>query len=510
MKRILSIALAIAMACAALTSCGGSSNGGGSQSGKSSSGRETNSITIGIPQDLDSSLDPYQLTAAGTREVLFNVFEGLVKPDSTGEFIDAVASEHSISDDGLTYTFTLRDGVKFHNGDTVTAEDVLYSFETCAATSVVDSLKAALSDATVTATDEKTIVIQLTQPSVEFLSYVSSVSIVPSDYADQATQPVGTGPYKYVSRSVQENVVLEKFDEYWGTPANIDTVTLRIYEDSTALMTALQSGAIDMAPRISIEYTVNLPSDYTVLEGTMNLVQALYLNNSYEPFTDVRVRQALCYAVDVDSIMEIVDDGHGVKIGSAMYPNFTKYYDASLADTYSYDPDKARELLAEAGYENGFDFTIKVPSNYELHVNTATAIVEQLKAVGINATIEPVEWSTWLSDVYSNRDYEATVVGFDAATLTASAMLERYTSTASKNMFNYSNEEYDETYAAAVAATDDSEATELYKKCEKILADTAANVFLMDVPMFVALRSDIKGYEFYPLYVQDFATLYWE
>ena len=131
MKRILTLAVALVMICTALTACGG---GSGSQGNTNSTGKDSNSITVGIPQDLDSSLDPYQLTAAGTREVLFNVFEGLVKPDSKGEFYDAVASEHSRSDDGLTYTFTLRDGVKFHNGDTVTVEDVLYSFKTCAAT----------------------------------------------------------------------------------------------------------------------------------------------------------------------------------------------------------------------------------------------------------------------------------------------------------------------------------------------------------------------------------------
>ena len=122
-----------------------------------------------------------------------------------------------VSDDGLTYTFTLRDGVLFHNGTAVEAADVVYSFNTCAATTIDTSLAAALSDvAAVTAEDEKTVSVTLNSPNSDFLAYVTSVYIVPDDYTEQATAPVGTGPFRYVSRSVQENVVLEKFSDYWG------------------------------------------------------------------------------------------------------------------------------------------------------------------------------------------------------------------------------------------------------------------------------------------------------
>ena len=125
-------------------------------------------------------------------------------------------------------------------------------------------------------------------------------------------------------------------------------------------MTALNSGAVDLVMRLTVARTQNLSDQYTVLEGTMNLVQALYLNNAEKPLDDVRVRQALCYAVDVDSILELTADGHGTKLGSSMYPAFTKYFDDSLTDYYSYDPEKAKTLLAEAGYPNGFAMTITV------------------------------------------------------------------------------------------------------------------------------------------------------
>jgi peptide/nickel transport system substrate-binding protein len=465
---------------------------------------------VGIAQDLDDSLDPYQMTAAGTREVMFNVFEGLVKPDSDGNYVCAVASDYDVSEDSLTYTFTLRDGVVFHNGGTCTTDDVFYSFETCAATSVTSAVVEALSAVTDYSVEGNDITLTLSAPNPDFLSYVASVYIVPKDYADQATQPVGTGPFKFVSRSVQENVILERNQDYYGQGASLDKVTYKIYEDNTALFTALDSGALDLVAHLSSDQVNNLTNGYTVLEGTMNLVQAIYLNNAVAPFDNELVRQALCYAVDVDAMLELTADGHGTKVGSSMYPAFGKYFDASLADAYPYDVEKAKELLAQAGYTDGFTFTIKVPSNYQPHVNTATVLVEQLKQVGVNAEIQLVDWETWLNDVYGNRDFEATVVGFDSSILAASGMLARWVSDNGKNMINYNNPEYDQTYAAAQATTDDAEQTQLYKKCLEILSDTAANVYLQDMADFVAINPGLEGFQFYPLYVIDMSLLSWK
>ena len=216
---------------------------------------------------------------------MFNVFEGLVKPDSSGNYVNAVASDVSISEDGLTYTFTLRDGVVFHNGETCTTEDVLYSFETCAATSWTSAVVEALSAVTDLRAEGNQVIVTLNAPNPDFLSYVSSVSIVPAGYDQQATQPVGTGPFKFVSRSVQENIILERHEDYYGTPAYLDRVTYRIYEDSNALFTALNSGALDLVAHLTSDQVSNLTNGYEVLEGTMNLVQALYLNHAVEPST---------------------------------------------------------------------------------------------------------------------------------------------------------------------------------------------------------------------------------
>lgn len=501
--RKIALILALSLLSTALSGC----NNAGDRTGK----EDSSHITVGIAQDLEESLDPHKAEAAATREILFNVFEGLYKPDSNGELIPAVAENYVKSPDGLVYTFTLRENVKFHNGNTVTAEDVISSIESCAGTNGSEPLVPAFSNIdSIEKIDDKTVEITLKERDPDFMSYIASVkaAITPAGQTDSDTNPIGTGPYKYVSRSVQENIVMEKFDEYWGDKAYIDDVTFKVCADADSLVMNLNGGSVDMMAHLPVSQAQQLSSDFTVLEGTMNLVQAMYLNNDFEPFKDSRVRQALCYAVDKSEILDITSDGKGEELGSSMFPNFKKYYIPELNDTYGYDPEHAKELLEDAGYSEGtLSFTITVPSNYPQHVDTAQVIADQLSEIGVKADIKQVEWNTWLSEVYSDRNYEATVVGVDASNLAASAMLSRFCSDASNNFINYSNDEYDSVYNNAQIESDDKKQTELYKQCEIILADDAANVYIQDLAEMVAIRNGYTGYEFYPLYVQDMAKI---
>ena len=148
-----------------------------------------------------------------------------------------------------------------------------------------------------------------------------------------------------------------------------------------------------------------------------------------------------------------------------------------------------------------------MPSNYTQHVDTAQVISEELKAIGVTANIQEVEWNTWLSDVYSDRKYQATVVGVDASTLSASSLLARYASDAGRNFVNFNSPAYDEAYANAQSTSDDAAKTEYYKECEKILSEEAASVYIQDLPEFVALNKKYTGYVFYPLYVQDISKI---
>ena len=359
-------------------------------------------ITIGITQDLDS-LDPHKAVAAGTKEVLYNIFEGLIKVSKDGEFVPAVAESYTISEDGTEYDFVLRKNVKFHNGKTVTAEDVIYSLKRVAGmleTEEADVSKIAafsiISDITKT---DKGVKVTLTEPNTELIGYFTS-SIIPCDYADQATAPVGTGPFKFVSYSALQNFVVAKNEDYYveGVPY-LDQVTFKICANTDTAFMELMGGGIDILPYLTNDQANQLKGKMDVVDGTMNLVQALFLNNAVAPFDNAKVRQAICYAINRQEIIDLVAGGKGVVIGTNMFPSFTKFYDGSLVNTYPYDTQKAKELLAEAGYPDGFSFTITIPSNYEFHVRTDEVIVEQLKKVGIKAEIKLVEWASWISDV---------------------------------------------------------------------------------------------------------------
>ena len=504
-KKFLALVLLMTLLGTVLSGCG---DGSAAETQKSRA--DTNELVVGIAQDLDDSLDPHKTVKAGTREVMFNVFEGLMKPTPNGDLTPAIAESYEVSEDRMTYTFHLREGVRFHNGKTVTAEDVVYSIQRCAAateTGIVQVEAFSVIQAIETP-DDKTVAITISEASNEFISYMTT-AILPADYDKQDTDPVGTGPFKFVSRTAQDSVVLEKFDGYWGTPAQLDKVTLKIMENADSLMMSLQSGAIDLCAHLTSTQVAQLEKDFNVAEGTMNLVQAMYLNNAVAPFDDVRVRQALCYAVDKQEIIDLAFDGYGSPIGSSMYPAFGKYFDDSLTNYYTRDVEKAKALLAEAGYPDGFDMTITVPSNYKPHMDTAEVLAQQLAQIGVNATIEPIEWESWVSDVYAGRQFQSTVVGVDASTMTARALLERFTSDYGKNFINYNNAEYDALFQQTLTAYDDAEQTAIYKQMLANLTENAANVYIQDLADLVAVRKGVEGVTFYPIYVLDLANLHY-
>lgn len=507
MKRKLFLAVLSVLALTVLCACKDGTGNGDISSGRSA----TNSIVVGITQDLDS-LDPHIAVAAGTDEVLFNVFEGLVKPDKDGNFIEAVAESYAISEDALVYTFTIRENVKFHNGKTVTAEDVVYSLKRCAGlldvqdpNVLVESALSVINE--IVATDERTVVLKLLQANTELIPYLTC-AIIPCDYEDQKTHPVGTGPFKFVSYAPLESFVVEKFDDYYGTKAFLDKVTFKIYANTDAAVLELMAGSIDIFPYLTQEQADQLAGKYNIEAGSMNMVQAMFLNNKVAPFDNEKVRQAVYYAVNRQAILDMLSGGKGKIIGTNMFPGMGIYYNEETVATYAYDKEKAKNLLTEAGYADGFSFTLTVPSNYQYHMDTAQVIVEQLKDVGITVTIKPVEWATWLSEVYSGRDYQATIVGLDS-NLAPSDILKRYVSTAKNNFINYENPRFDDLFEQAVNTVSVEEKVILYKELQQLLAGEAASVYLQDPALLTAVNKNLAGYEFYPVFAQDMSLIYY-
>lgn len=507
MKKIIAIALALTTMVALCACIGDTSDGSASDGGSKAEPTCGGEITVGIQADLDASLDPHvSSSSAGTREVLFNIYEGLVKPDKDGNLIPAVAEKWTVNETADEYTFTLRDGVKFHNGRTVTTGDVVYSLKRAAG---LDTGTPLVSDvagiSSVMEADGNKVIVKLKAPDTEFITH-AAVAVMP-DGNNPADEIVGTGPFRFVSRSVSDNIVLEKNEDYWGKKAYLDKVKLKVIEDAETMVMSLKSGAVDLAGHMEARQADEC-SELNVAEGASNVVQALYLNNAHAPFDNIKVRQALCCAVDKQLVIDLAGDGHGEPVGSSMFPALKRYFDDSLTDYYKPDQEKAKALLAEAGYPDGFSFTINVASNLTMHVDTAQVIVEQLKQIGVTATINQVEWATWLSDTYQGRNFQATVVGMDAHGVAASDMLARFQSDSAKNFINFSSADYDAAYAKAISTIDEKEQTALFKDCERILTEQAANVYIQDPASFVISQKNVRGYEFYPLYVMDLSTIY--
>ncbi|WP_269919537.1 ABC transporter substrate-binding protein [Caldifermentibacillus hisashii] len=475
----------------------------------SSANKYGGEVVVAIPQDLDY-LDPHLAEAAGTREVMFNIYEGLLKVNTEGGLNPAIAESYEISEDGLTYTFKLRKGVKFHDGKELTAKDVVYSYSKLAGLETGEPLSSSFASVEkIESPDDHTVVITLKENAVGFLTAVTA-AIIPENYEDSNTKPIGTGPFKFVDYKPGQSLIVEKNENYYveGVPY-LDKVEFRILPDEEATFLALQSGEIDIYPRIGTEKAEQLGDGFETISNPQNLVQLLAFNNKVKPFDDVKVRQAINYAVNVDEIIEGVAIGKGTKLGSNLSPVLSKYYNGELEDLYPHDTEKAKKLLEEAGYKDGFEFTITVPSVYPFHVSTAEVIVYQLEQIGVKAKIESVEWGVWLERVYNGREYESTIIGLDGK-LDPYEILNRYISTADNNFLNFKNPKLDEVLTKAKTEINEEQRISLIKEAQKIIAEDAAAVFIMDPNTNVSFKNTVKGYQTYPIYVQDLSIVYLE
>ncbi|MDR3146671.1 MAG: ABC transporter substrate-binding protein [Treponema sp.] len=475
------------------TSAGGT--GGRVEGGQLRLGSTTEPVTL-------DPLNPSN-TADG-RSILFNVFEGLVKPAPDGSFIPAVAEKYAIEQNGLVYAFTLRRGLRFHNGSPVTAEDVEFSLNTAIAGgfSGLDRIEK------VAIEPGGGIRVTLKAPDIDYLPYLT-VGIVPKSNADRERNPVGTGPFSISSYTAQQSLVLVKNRGYWQPELpHLDQVTVIFVADSDSLLLSLQGGNIDSAS-ISGSLLQQLDtSRFDYVPSYSNAVQLLALNNAVKPLDDIRVRQALNYGVDAQQIIDAAFYGQGEPSGSPLIPGLSRYYEASLKNSYPLDTVRARSLLASAGYENGFSLEITVASPYVMHVDTAQVIVNQLAKIGVTATIKLVDWATWLQEVYFGRHYQATIISVDAPQVSPDGFLSRYRSDSEVNFINFKSPAFDKVYDAARTEADDSVRIRLFKEAQRIVSEEAASVYIQDI---LGFRAFVKGYAgaiSYPLYVFDLSTIY--
>jgi len=468
-------------------------------------------LVVAVAADPDG-LDPHKTVAAATFQITRNIYDTLVQTDEKGRLVPDLALAWAPSADGLTWTFTLREGVRFHNGRLMTADDVVYSFQRLLSPETASPrAKDFAVIQSVSAPDAKTVVFTLKKPSAAFLSNLAYgwAAIVPKEAAATLRDhPVGTGPFQLVEWVKDSHVTLARFDGYFspGVPY-LDKATFQVITDPAARMAALRAGEVDVIPELPAQDVAAVHQDpnLKIIEVPFNGIQYIAINNKMPPLDNLKVRQALNYAVDKRAVIDIAQFGIGVPIGSHM-PPVTDYY-VDLTGRYPYDPAKAKQLLAEAGYPNGFETTMILPQPYDFHIRNGQVVADQLGKVGIKVKLETMEWGTWLQQVYNGRQFALTAIGATGR-LDPDPFLSPYISASAENMRNYSNQAFDQLAAQGAVEADPAKRHAIYAQMQTLLADDAAAIFLLAPLSSVTMQKQVQGWVVYPIDIYDLRTVW--
>lgn len=480
-----------------------------SESGDKAS-NDDQTIKIRMNDDPDF-LDPHLATASISFQMILNMFEGLVASKTDGTIEPVVAEEYDVSEDGLTYTFKLRDDVMFHNGEPVTIDDVQYTFDRLMGTTDGQQYSSEFEQVeSIETPDDKTIVFTLKEANSNFLFSLTALhaAIIPKSNEGQHNEhPIGTGPFKFVSYNPGANLVLEKHDQYWVKDLPyLNQVDFIFQPDDQAALLALQAGELDLSG-VKANRIPEVENDFKLNYQDNNSSLVITFNQDKEPFNNVKVRQAINYAVSRQDIIDSVYSGYATKLGSNMSPAMGEYYRDGLQDVYNQDMEKAKALLKEAGYPDGFKTKITVSSHNTMYADLAQVAVENLREIGIDAEIEVVEWGIWLERVYKGKEYEITAIDLTGRP-SAYEILNDYISTnSSENFFNFKNEEFDKVMKNVLVETDQEKRIDLYKRAQEILNEEAVAVYIADYQLIWAMDKNLEGQKMYPFWFHDMSEM---
>ena len=447
-------------------------------------------LTLGLQLE-PPYLDPTAGAASAIREVTYsNLFEGLTRIDGDGKVIPGLAADWTISPDGLTYTFHLRNGVKFHDGTPFDCSVVKFSYDRAVAPGSTNAQKGLFEPIAKTeCPDPGTAVVTLKRPASNFLfsmGWGDAVMVAPNSAPTNKTNPVGTGPFRFKRWVKGDRVELERNADYWGKKPALSAVTFRFISDPSSATAAMMAGDLDAYPAFPAPEALDqFKSDprFTVDVGTTEGKLILALNNAKKPFDDPRFRHALATAIDRKSFIDGVLSGYGVPIGSHYVPQDPGFID--LTGTYPFDPAKAKQMLAEAGIQPGFSMTISLPPPAYAR-RGGEVIAALLQQVGINAKLVPIEWAQWLDQVFARSDFDATIIAH-----TEARDLDIYAR--DKYYFNYQNPEYKALYQQYLAALDPKQQLDLVGQIQKKLANDEPNVFLAALPKIGVWNAKLHG-----------------
>lgn len=359
-------------------------------------------------------MDPTSNAAAAVDEVVYaNLFEGLTRFGPDGDILPGLAQSWDVSEDGLTYTFHLAEGVVFHDGSALTADDVVFSLDRARAEDSVNAQKFLFAEIeSVEATDDLTVVVTLSQPNGNFpfnMAWGDAVIVAPESAETNATDPVGTGPFRFEGWRQGDSMTLVRNEDYWGEPARLERATFRFISDPTAAFAAMMAEDVDTFPVFPAPETLaQLDADprFDVVVGTTEGETILAMNNRRAPLDDVAVREAIAHAIDRQAVIDGAMFGYGTPIGTHFAPHHPAYVD--LRELSEYDPDRSRQLLEEAGV-SGVRLSLALPPPVYAR-RGGEIIAAQLRDVGIETDIVNVEWAQWLEQVFGEGDFDLTVI----------------------------------------------------------------------------------------------------
>jgi peptide/nickel transport system substrate-binding protein len=430
-----------------------------------------------------SNLDIINQAGAALDQLLLgNIYETLVKSTPDGEISPGLAGLE-ISEDRLTYTLALQEGITFHDGDPLTASDVVWTLDQQRAAFEAPRLARVES---VEAPDDTTVVITLTEPDNDLAFHLSqrAGAVLNEGATDLENSANGTGPFVFDEWNQGSSITLVRNDDYWGEPATISEITFQYFTDPSAAANALLDGDIDLHVRIDTDLVEQFEDnpDYVITDGPTNGEFTLGMNNADEVLSDQRVRQAITQAIDKQGLIDLYR-GYGTLVGAPV-PPFEPWYE-DLSGVYPYDPDAARALLEEAGFAEGLELSFVSPNIYPTYA--LDYIVSQLADVGITANLETVEFPTWIDQVFVNHDYDLTLV----------------LHVEPRDIDNYANPEYywlydspeaQELLNGARTSLDPDEFVELRRQAAQLIAEEAPAVWLMLYNDVTVARAGVSGY----------------
>lgn len=436
-------------------------------------------------------LDPTSAAAGAIDSVLYsNVFEGLTRFTGDGAVVPGLADAWEISDDGLTYTFTLRSGVTFHDGTTMDAEDVKFSLDRILAEDSANAQKALYAAiSSVEVVDPQTVRLTLSEPNGNMLfnlAWGDAVIVAPESIENIKQTPIGTGPFKFDLWNQGDRIEMSRYDGYWGDAPALDKATFKFISDPTAAFAAVMAEDVDYFS--GFPAPENLPQfeadpRFQVLVGSTEGETILSTNNKQAPFDDVRVRQAIAHAIDRQAIIDGAMFGYGTPIGTHFAPHNPAYVD--LTGGSAYDPEKARALLAEAGLPDGFETTLHLPPPSYAR-RGGEIIAAQLADVGIKAEIINVEWAQWLETVFRGKNFGLTIVSHtEPMDIGIYANPDYY--------FQYDNPDFQDLITTLNSTTDPETRAALMGDAQRIIAEDAVNGFLFQLAQLSVAKAGLQG-----------------